>query len=88
MFGDTPLGILLLDIILLSMGAILTPILFGIFSRLGKVSEKLSICVTSLADTNKTLATVVQELNDARVRDKDIEGRLKGLNEKVDSISK
>lgn len=85
MFGQTPVGIILLDIILVAMGAVLTPILFGIFSRLGKVSEKMTACVASLAHANNTLAAVVKELNDARVRDTVLEGRIKGIDEKLNN---
>lgn len=88
MFENTPFGIILLDVILLLVGAILTPILFGIFKRLGEVSEKMTSCVASLAQANSTLANVVKELNNARVRDKDLEGRIKGLSEKISNIQR
>ena len=83
MFGDTPTGIIILDFILVVMGMILSPLLWGIFSRLGKIGENLTTCVKSLSETQGTLAAVVKELNDARVRDKDLEGRLKGIHEKL-----
>ena len=85
MFGDTPTGIIILDFILVVMGMILSPLLWGIFSRLGKIGENLTMCVKSLSETQGTLAEVVKELNDTKVRDKDIEGRLKGINEKLDN---
>ena len=83
MFGNTPTGIIILDFILVVMGMILSPLLWGIFSRLGKIGENLTTCVKSLTETHTTLAEVVRELNDARVRDKDLEGRLKGIHEKL-----
>lgn len=82
-FGDTPAGILLLDFILVAIGVILTPLLWGIFSRLGQVSMNLADCLEAITHTNATLAEVVKELHDARVRDAQIEGRLKGIDEKL-----
>ena len=84
MFGETPTGIILLDAILLLVGAVLTPILFGIFKRVGEVSLRMTSCVNSLAQANTTIGEVVKELNDARVRDTALEGRSKGINEKLD----
>lgn len=80
-FGDTPVGIIILDII----GAILVPILFGVFKRLGSIAIKLTNCLDAMTASNATLAKVVEELNDARVRDTAIEGRIKGLDDKFNA---
>ena len=85
MFGDTPTGILVLDIVLVLMGAILSPLLWGIFTRLGGITSSLTKCVQMQLEAQTVLAEVVRELNDARVRDKDLEGRVKIVNEKLDN---
>lgn len=83
MFGDTPDGIILLDFILLAMGLVLSPLLWGIFKRLGEIASKLSECVTNLAATQSTLAEVVKELNEAHIRDTKMEGRMKGIERQI-----
>ena len=83
-FGDTPLAVLILD----AIGLTLIPLLIAVFSRLGKISINLTDCITALATANTSLASIVQELNDARVRDKDVEGRLKGIDKQLENIKK
>ena len=83
-FGNTPAGILLLDFILVAMGLILSPLLWGIFKRLGDISQNMSEAVRTHAETNNRLASVITELHDARVRDVSLEGRIKGINDKLD----
>ena len=90
LFGTTPIGILILDVILLGIGGVLIPILWKIYSKLNTIDRKLdnvsnqiSACITSLANANTVLAQVVSELNDTRVRDAKLEGRIKGLDEKL-----
>ena len=83
MFGDTAVGIVVLDFILVAMGMVLTPILWGIYKRLGDNLENSKDSLELLAHSNATLAKVVEELHNARVRDKELEGRIKGLDDKV-----
>lgn len=82
--GNAPAGILLLNFILMAMGVILSPLLWGIFKRLGDVASSLKSNVEVQNQIASHLISVLNELHDARVRDKDLEGRLKGLNEKLD----
>ena len=83
MFGSTPTGIVILDIVLVLMGMILSPLLWGIFTRLGGIATNLIECVKLLAQTNATLTKVIQELNDAKVRDTALEGRLRGIEKAI-----
>ena len=83
-FGDTPLAVLILD----AIGLTLIPLLIAVFTRLGKITINLSECISALAAANASLASIVQELNDARVRDKDIEGRLKGIDKQLENIER
>ena len=84
MFGNTPAGIILLDFILIAMGMILSPLLWGIFKRLGDISQNMTEAVKTHADTNNKLASVITELHNAQVRDVSLEGRIKGINDKLD----
>lgn len=83
-FGDTPLGILILD----AIGLTLIPLLVAVFRRLGAISTNLTDCVKALTVANTSLAGIISELNDARVRDKDIEGRLKGIDRRLETIER
>lgn len=90
MFGDTPVGIIVLDIVLvviaLLIGAVLIPILIKIFRQLGNISSDLTSCFKALTATNETMANVLKELQDARVRDKELEGRMKGIQSDVEEL--
>lgn len=86
-FGETPGGIILLDFILLAMGLILSPLLWGIFKRLGGVNNIAEQAVKLQGDLVKTVTKIFDEMIQVQVRDKDIEGRLKGLNDKIDSLN-
>lgn len=88
MFGDTPTGIIILDVILVLMGMILTPILWGIYKRLGDAVTNSECTIKIQAECNQSLVKVVEELNNARVRDKDLEGRMKGLDEKMNRLER
>ena len=83
MFGDTPSGILLLDFILVGMGLFLSPILWGIFKRLGKLSNGIVACVESITAGNTSLAKVLEQLAEAHIRDTKIEGRIKGIEKQI-----
>lgn len=82
-FGTTPPGILLLDFILIAMGAILSPILWGILKRMGDVANHMKNNNSLQTQILANLTKIVDEQNEARIRDKEIEGRLKGVNENV-----
>lgn len=89
-FGNTPLGIIFLDIMLLIFGGVFIPVLWKIYSKLNHIDSKLDMvlhsinnCITSLANANTALAKVCGELNDARVRDATLEGRIKGIDDKL-----
>lgn len=86
MFGTTPLGIIVLDFILVAMGIILTPILWGIYKKLGENSTKLGNCIESLARVNTKTANVIEKLHEIRVRDVEVEGRIKGIADDVKSL--
>ena len=88
MFGNTPTGIIILDVILVAMGMVLTPILWGIYKRLGDTVTNSENTIKIQTECNQSLIKVVEELNDARVRDKDLEGRMKGLDEKMNRLER
>lgn len=87
MFGETPSGIVLLDFILIAMGLFLSPILWGIFKRLGVISTNMTDCIKSLATANNSLAEVLKELHQANIRDTKMDGRIKGIENKIGMIS-
>lgn len=92
-FGNTAPGILLLDFILIAMGLILSPLLWGIYKRLGENNSKVDKVFGKIAESNdlnvrtlSMLADCVKELHDARVRDKELEGRVKGVQAEVNRL--
>lgn len=76
--------VLLLNIILVVMGIVVSPLLGGILWTLVKLSKNVDTTMASLTEVVSTLANVTKELNEARVRDTALEGRIKGINEKLD----
>ena len=83
-FGTTPPGILLLDFILIAMGCILSPILWGILKRMGDVANHMKNNNSLQTQIVSNLTKIVDEQNEARIRDVEFEGRLKGIDYKID----
>lgn len=85
LFGNTP-GITVLNAILVLMGMVMTPILWGIYKKLGESNTKQTQCLESIAQSNDTISKIFHEMYETRVRDTETEGRLKGINETVKSV--
>ena len=83
---DSESNLILLNFILVGMGMVLSPLLWGIFSRLGKQNSKLTESVGAQVKTNELLAGILKELGDSRVRDETIQGQIKGILRDMDRL--
>ena len=79
LFGDTPGGIVLLDIILLVFGGVLIPMLWMIFDKLRQMLENSEASSKALVSLCDTLQTVTVELTEARVRDIEIKNEIENV---------
>ena len=88
MFNDTDTGIILLDFILLGMGLILSPLLWGVFTRLGKIGNDISECTKTLAQSHEATSAILRELSLSHIRDTEMKGHLKSMDEKINRYIK
>ena len=72
MFGNTPVGIIVLDIILLMFGGILIPLLWVIFKSLRDIGDNSKKFNAQTSAIMEKLTSVSQQLTDSHLRDKDI----------------
>ena len=88
LIGDTPIALIILEIALI-------PLFWWIGVKLNKTLKAVDKCVDALDATTKvltklngSLGTVLDKLNQAEIRDKDTEGRLKGMNATLERIER
>lgn len=82
MFEGIPAYVIVLGV----LEVILVPLLIRVSGKLAKIVDHVKSCAESMENANASLVKILDEQSEARVRDKDFEGRLKSLNDKVDKI--
>lgn len=85
-FGDTPIVLVVFEIVLV-------PVFLWVGHRLGKIIKSVDRCSNTfdavsekLDRLNGSLAKVIDEQNDAEVRAERLEGRLRGLDNKIEHL--
>ena len=79
MFGNTPAGLLLLDILLLVFGGVLIPLLYAIFKILRDI---LTYCISfgeTMTTLCKTVKSITDEMTETRLRDVKFENQITNL---------
>ena len=84
MFEHIPSYVIILGILEL----ILVPLLVWNGHKLSKISKSLEKCTESMTTSNDSLKKLLDEVSDAKLRDKDTEGRLKGIDTRLDRIER
>lgn len=82
MFEDIPTYVVVLGVVEL----VIVPLLWRAGSKISTVVDHIETCVESLQQTYELLAKIVDEQGATQVRDKDVEGRLKGIDGRLDRI--
>ena len=67
---------------------VIVPLLVWNGHKLSKISKNLEKCTASLTLANESLAKVLDEIGDAEIRSVKIEGRLKGIDSRLDRIER
>ena len=84
MFEGIPAYVVVLGV----LEVILVPLLIRVSSKLGKIVDHVQSCAESMESANTALAKILDEQAEARVRDKDFEGRLKGIDTRLERIER
>ncbi len=84
MFEGIPAYVVILGVLEL----ILVPLLIRVSSKLGKIVDNVESCAESMENANSALVKILDEQSEARVRDKDFEGRLKGIQNRLEIIER
>lgn len=79
MFGDAPLGIIFLDIILVIFGGVLIPLFWSIFKCLRDILNQSKMFNIQVTDIITKLTRVSEELTEARMRDNNIQNELENV---------
>lgn len=82
-FGDTPTGIIILDIILMIFGGVLIPLLWMIFDKLRKMLDNSEASSKALTELCVSLKEVTIELTEARVRDIEIKHEIENVRQEL-----
>ena len=84
MFEGIPVYVIILGILEL----VLVPLLIRVSGKLAKIVDHVENCAESMESANSALAKILDEQAEARVRDKDFEGRLKGIDTRLERIER
>ena len=69
LWGNTPVGILILDAILLVVSVILIPLLYAIFRYLRTITDSATVTQTAIVEVCNMAKETLHELTEARLRD-------------------
>ena len=86
MFGETPPGIILLDILLVVLGGVLLPMLYSISKSLRKIFAKQGELMTSLSGIGESIGKVSQEMIEERIRDINFQNQINNLQADITSL--
>ena len=84
MFEGIPAYVIVLGVLEL----ILVPLLIRVSNKLSKIVDHVQSCAESMDNANTALVKILDEQAEARVRDKDFEGRLKGIQNRLEAIER
>lgn len=79
MFGNTPVGIIFLDILLLIFAAILIPLLYSIFRTLRDILTNTIRLGQAIGDLCVSVKEITEEMTEARIRDVGFNNEIKNL---------
>ena len=65
---------------------IIVPLLWRAGSKIAAIVDHIETCVESIQETNDLLSKIIHEQADTRVRDAQIEGRIKGIDGRLQRI--
>jgi len=68
-FGNTPIGIIVLDVILLIFGGILIPLMWKIFNALNDQLSQSKLFTHQIGNLCETIKEITTELTSSRERD-------------------
>ena len=85
MFGNTPTGIVILDLLLFIFGVVTVPLLYRIFTSLSSLLQGVGALTEKIGDLCETNKEIKEELVNARLRDKDLENSITNLDQKFEN---
>ena len=84
--GNTPIALVLLELALIPLFWWIGTKLTKVLTAMNKCADSLSLVNESLKKLNGSLSDVQEDLNEAVVRDTEINGRIKGITATLDRI--